>query len=95
MEIEGIEVFKHHATKLIIEITDNKQKPRVDEYNNLKTIQNLRSKLRNKNTLQVKANKGNPIALMDKTDYINKIVKYLQKNSQKENPTNKFQRKII
>ena len=53
--------------------------------------------LRNHDTLHAKAEEGNAICIMNKLDYINKTVNYLQENKftkLKKDRTNKFKRII-
>ena len=50
----------------------------------LKTIQNVKMKLKNNNIIHVKADKGNGLVLINKNEYINKTLEFIKKTTSRK-----------
>ena len=77
--------------------TKHTQNPTKEERQKLKTLQNVKRKLKNNNIIHVKADKGHGLVLINKNEYINKTLEFIKENNFmeiKKNPTNKYQREI-
>ena len=77
--------------------TNHTQNPTKEERQKLKTLQNVKRKLKNNNIIHVKADKVNGLVLINKNEYINKTLEFIKENNFteiKKNPTNKYQREI-
>ena len=72
--------------------TKHIQKSTKEEHKKLKTLQNIKTKLKNNNIIHVKANKGNGLVLINKNEYIKKTLEFIKENNCteiKKNPINK------
>ena len=73
--------------------TKHTQNPSKEECQKLKTLQNVKRKLKNNNIIHVIADNG--LVLINKNEYINKTLEFIKENNFteiKKNPTNKYQR---
>ena len=52
-----------------------------EERQKLKTLQNVKRKLKNNNIIHVKADKGNGLVLINKNEYINKTLEFIKENN--------------
>ena len=72
-EIDDIQDAKYEIVKNINKITTkHTQNSTKEERQKLKTLQNVKRKFKNNDIIQVKANKGNGLVLINKNEYINK-----------------------
>ena len=98
MQIDDIQDAKYEIAKNINKIaTKHTQNSTKEERQKLKTLQNVKRKLKNNNIIHVKADKGNGLVLINKNEYINKTLEFIKENNFmeiKKNPTNKYQREI-
>ena len=69
--------FQKLQKKLNKITTKHTQNPTNEERQKLKTLQNLKGKLKNNNIIHVKANKGNGLVLINKNEYINKTLEFI------------------
>ena len=93
LQIDDIQDAKYEIAKNKQITTKHTQNPTKEERQKLKTLQNVKRKLKNYNIIHVKADKGNGLVLINKNEYINKTLEFIKENNFteiKKNPTNKI-----